>query len=203
MAIKAILRRISSPLLQVGDLAFDCEVSVQRGGEAQFTENRIGIGADISDHSFNLPREFVLEGAVSGVVQLQNFARPGFSFLDSAIDAGLGALEGLTGLNFSSRIEDFEERLEAVRQARQELEVVSKVIGRQRCVLKRWEATTDAGMGEMAQYRLTLKEVQRAGGVGYPTPTTESLALNGSGGSVSPGGGGPSVVKSGTLDVVP
>lgn len=203
MGIKAILRGISSPLMQVGDLAFDCEVSVARSGEAEFTQNRIGIGADISDHSFNLPREFVLEGAVSGVVQLQNFSRPGFSFVDSAIDAGLGALEGLTGLNFSSRIQDFEERLEAVRQARQELEVVSKVIGRQRCVLKRWDATTDASMGEMAQYRLTLREVQRAGGVGYPTPTPESLAMNGSGGSVSPGGGGPSVVKSGTLDVVP
>jgi hypothetical protein len=31
VAINSILRRISSPLLQVGDLAFDCEVSVQRG----------------------------------------------------------------------------------------------------------------------------------------------------------------------------
>ncbi len=189
--------------MQVGDLAFDCEVSVQRSGEAQFTENRIGIGADISDHSFNLPREFVLEGAVSGVAQLQNFARPGFSFLDTAIDAGLGALEGLTGLNFSSRVQDFEERLEAVRQARQELEVVSKVIGRVRCVLKRWEATTTPEMGEMAQYRLTLKEVQYAAGIGYPTPTPESLAMNGSGGSVAPGGGGPSVAKPGTLDIVP
>jgi len=203
VGIKAILRRISSPLMQVGDLAFDCEVSVGRSGEAQFTENRIGAGVDISDHSFNLAREFTLEGAVSGVAQLQNFARPGFSGLSAAIDAGLGALEGLTGLDFSSRIKDFEERLEAVRQARDELEIVSKVIGRKRCVLRRWEATTTSEQGEMAQYRLTLKEVQRADGLTIANGTPDALALNGSGGAASPGGGGPSVAKHGVLNVVP
>ena len=118
MAIQAILRRISSPLLQVGDLAFDAEVSVGRGGRAQFTQNRIGAGVDISDHSFTLPREYQIEGAVSGLSQPQNFGRPGSSLLGGFIDLGLNALEGVTGLNFSTRVQDFEQRLDAALESR-------------------------------------------------------------------------------------
>lgn len=184
-------------------LAFDAEVSVGRGGRRVYTENRVGAGVDMSDHSFMLAREFTLEGAVSGVAQLQNFARPGFNGLGALIDAGLGALEGFIGLDLSSRVQDFEARLEVIRASGDELEIVSKVIGRVRAVLLEWEATTTPETGEMAQYRLTLKEVQRAASETIANATPEALALNGSGGAIQPGGGGPSVARPGTLDVVP
>jgi len=67
VAINSILRRISSPLLQVGDLAFDSEVSVQRGLEVEYTQNRIGAGVDLSDHSFVKPRVYTITGAIAGI----------------------------------------------------------------------------------------------------------------------------------------
>ena len=90
MGIASVLRRISSPLLQVGDLAFDSEVSVQRGLDVQFTENRIGAGVSLSDHSFAKPRVYMITGAVSGIAQLQNIGRPGFNGAEALADLGLG-----------------------------------------------------------------------------------------------------------------
>ena len=60
MGIASILRRISSPLLQVGDLAFDSEVAVQRGLEVEYTQNRIGAGVDLSGHSYVKPRVYTM-----------------------------------------------------------------------------------------------------------------------------------------------
>lgn len=206
MSLKTILRRLSSPLLQVNGqgiaLAFDAELQVDRGGERTYTESRIGAGVDISDHSFALPRRYEIEGGVSGLSQLHNFARPGFNGLGALVGAGLDFLEGLTGLDFSTRIQDFEERLEAVREAGDILEIVSKVIGRKQVVLLSWHATTAPADGEQAKYRMTFKEVQRAG-LSIAGATAEGLALNGSGGGVVPGGGGPSTATPGTLDVEP
>lgn len=184
-------------------LAFDAEVSVSRGGRRQYTENRVGAGVDMSDHSFMLAREFILEGAVSGVAQPQNLARPGFNLRLFGADAAFGALEGLTGFDFSSRVQDFEARLNTIIESGDELEIVSKVIGRVGAVLLDWQTTTTPETGNMAQYRLTLKEVQRAVGMTIANATPEALALNGSGGTIQPGGGGPSVARTGTLDVVP
>lgn len=202
MALATILRRISTPLLQVGDLAFDVELTIGRGGQTEFTERRIGAGAFLSDHSFNLPRTFRVEGAVSGIPQPQNLGRPGASLLGGLFDIGFSALEGLTGINFSTRVQDFEARLEALRQRREEVELISKVIGRVRCVLTDWQATTTPDMGDVGVYQLTLREVQRAG-LTITQATAESLALNGTGGNVGPGGGGPSSAPSGTLEVTP
>ena len=206
MSLKTILRRLSSPLLQVNGqgaaLAFDAELQVDRGGERTYTESRIGAGVDISDHSFALPRRYEIEGAVSGLSQLHNFARPGCNGLGALVGAGLDALEGLTGLDFSTRIQDFEERLEAVREAGDILEIVSKVIGRKQVVMLSWRASTAPADGEQARYRMTFKEVQRAG-LSIAGATAEGLALNGSGGGVVPGGGGPSTATPGTLDVDP
>jgi len=206
VSLKTILRRLSSPLLQVNgrgiDLAFDAEMSVDRGGEREYTQDRIGAGVDISGHSYALPRRYEIEGAVSGLSQLHNFARPGFSGLGALVGAGLDALEGLTGLDFSTRIQDFEERLEAIRQSGDILEIVSKVIGRKQVVLLSWRASTAPEDGEQARYRMTFKEVQRAG-LSIAGATAEGLALNGSGGGVVPGGGGPSTATPQSLEVTP
>lgn len=200
--VRSILRRLSTPLLQVGDLAFDCEVAAEVGGETQFTEARVAAGSDYSDHAYDQARIFVLEGAVSGLGQLQNFGRPGFSGVGALVDAGLSALESITGLDFSSRVLDFEARLEAVRLRHDELEVISKMVGRARCVLLSWRRSAQGEEGDMGRYRLTLKEVQEAG-LSIADATAEALALNGSGGAVVPGGGGPSSTTPGTANVVP
>lgn len=200
--VQTIIRRITTPLLQVGGLAFDAELSVGRGGQVDFTQRRIGAGALISDHSFSLPRTFTLEGGVSGIPQPQNLGRPGASLLGGALDLGFQALENLTGLNFSTRVQDFEARLEALRLRREEIEVISKVVGRVRCVLTDWQAQTTPDMGDIGIYRLSLREVQRAG-LTIADATAEALALNGSGGNVGPGGGGPSTAPPGTLPVTP
>lgn len=199
-AAASIFRRISSPLLQVGDLVFDCEVAVQRGGRTQFTEQRIGAGVMISDHSYSLTREFVVDGAVSGIAQFQNAGRPGFDAFSNLTALGLGALEGLTGLNFSSRVADFEAALEAARESRDEFELISKVVGRKRVVILDWNANTTAEDGDSASYRLTLREVLRAG-LTIADATEAALALNGSGGASN--GGGASTTTPGFLDVVP
>lgn len=200
--VRSILRRISSPLLQVGDLSFDCEVACESGGETQYTEARVAAGIDLSDHAHDLPRVFILEGAVSGLGQLQNFGRPGFSGLGALLDAGLSALESITGLDFSSRVLDFETQLDAVRRSHDELEVVSKMVGRPRCVLVSWRRSGQGEEGDMGRYRLTLREVQTAG-YSIADATAEALALNGSGGGVAPGGGGPSSTTPATVDVAP
>lgn len=199
MAIASILRRISSPLLQVGDLAFDAEVSVQRGLDVQFTENRIGAGVELSEHSYVRPRTYSISGAVSGMAQLQNLGRPGFNGLENLADLGLGLLEGLTGLDFSSRVQDFEARLIAAMEARNEFELISKVVGRKRVVILNYTSTTAAEDGDSATYQLTLKEVQRAG-LTIADAVEAALELNGSGGASQ---GGPSTTTPGVLDVVP
>jgi len=199
VGIASVLRRISSPLLQVGDLAFDAEVSVARGLDVEFTQNRIGAGVDLSDHSFVKPRVFTISGAISGISQLQNIGRPGFNGAENLADLGLGLLEGLTGLDFSSRVQDFEARLIAAMEARNEFELISKVVGRKRVIILNYTSTTGADDGDSATYQLTLREVQRAG-LTIADAVEAALALNGSGGA---GQGGPSTTTPGTLDVVP
>lgn len=199
MGIASVLRRISSPLLQVGDLAFDSEVSVQRGLDVQFTENRIGAGVSLSDHSFAKPRVYMITGAVSGIAQLQNIGRPGFNGAEALADLGLGLLEGLTGLNFSSRVEDFEARLIAAMEARNEFELISKVVGRRRVIILNYTSTTGAEDGDSATFQLTLKEVQRAG-LTIADAIDAALALNGSGGGSQ---GGPSTTTPYTGPLTP
>jgi len=200
VAAASIFRRISSPLLQVGDLVFDCEVAVQRGGRTQFTSERIGAEVEISTHSYSLAKEYVVDGAVSGIAQFQNAGRPGFDALGNLASLSLGALEELTGLNFSTRVQDFEAALEAARESREEFELISKVIGRKRVVILDWSANTTAEDGDSASYRLNLREVLRAG-LTIADAVEAALALNGSGGAVN--GGGASTVTPGSLDVVP
>lgn len=202
MAFQSILRRYTSPLLKVGDLAFDAEVSVDRGGDRQYTRARTGAGAVLSDHSFSEPREFTLEGAVAGLGQPQNLGRPGANNLGGLIDLGLDAAEGGTGRDFSTRVADFEQRLEAVRARGDVLEVISKVIGRVRCVMLAWRASTRAEDGDRATYQVRLLEEWSAG-LSIAGATDVALAMNGSGGAVSPGGGGPSTTTPVLVDVTP
>lgn len=197
-----ILRRISSPLLQIGNLALDAELEVDRGGTVEYTERRVGAGVFLSDHSFALPRTFRLRGGVSGIPQPQNLGRPGASLLGGLLDVTLSAAESLTGVNLASRVQDFEARLQATLLRREELEVISKVFGRIRCVLLDWNANTTPETGDAAIYTFTLREIQRAG-LSIADATEEALALTGTGGTVGPGGGGPSVAPEGTLEVTP
>lgn len=179
---------------------FDCEVSGDTGGETQFTEARVAAGADYSDHAYDVARTFTLEGAVSGIAQLQNVGRPGASLTATLQQVGEQVFEGLTPA--SSRILDFEQRLEAVRQRHDELEVISKLVGRARCVLLSWRRAASGEEGDLGRFRLTLREVQTAGyTIADATPL--ALALNGSGGGVVPGGGGPSSMTPMTFEVMP
>ena len=130
MALRTILRRLQSPLFQAGDLAFDCEVEVRRGGKRTYTKARVAAGVNMSDHSFREPREYGITAAVSGITQIQNLGRPGQSFLGAALGVGLDALESLSGIDFSTRVADFEARLDALLDLGDELEIVSKVVGR-------------------------------------------------------------------------
>lgn len=202
MALKSILRRLTTPLFQAGDLAFDCEVSVQRGGRRTFTRSRVAAGVNMSDHSFDEPEEYTIVAGVSGITQIQNIGRPGQSLLGAAIGVGLDALESLTGLDFSTRVADFEARLRALCRLGEELEIISKVVGRRRVVFTSWETTTDPDTGDAAYYTMRFEEVLRAEDVGGD-PTDDFLALVGSGGKVAPGSGGPSQATPGNLAVVP
>ena len=201
----SILTRLSRPLLQIGDLAFDNEVSVQRGGEREISERRLAAGVTVADHSRRPPRVYQVEGAVSAIAQPQNFGRPGAPVGSAAVEQlAANIASALLPIGLASRVEDFEARLDALLDDGQfaELELVSKVVGRVQVVLVRWEATTTGDDGDAATYRLTLREVQRAG-LTIAGATPEALALNGSGGGPQPGGGGPSQATPGTLDVVP
>lgn len=202
MALKTILRRLQSPLFQAADLAFDAEVEVNRGGRRQYTKARVGAGVVMSDHSFREPRRYRITAGVSGIVQIQNVGRPGQSILGAAVGAALQGVETLTGFDFSTRVADFEARLDALLDAGDEMEIVSKVVGRRTVVLESWDATTDADTGDAAFYALEFEEVQRAGTSIADAPD-DILALVGSGGSLAPGSGGPSQVSPGTLNVVP
>lgn len=202
MALKTILRRLQSPLFQAADLAFDAEVEVNRGGRRQYTKARVGAGVVMSDHSFREPRRYRITAGVSGIVQIQNVGRPGQSILGAAVGAGLQALESLTGLDFSTRVADFEARLDALLDIGEEMEIISKVVGRRTVVMESWDATTDPETGDAAFYTLEFEEVQRAGDT-IADATDEMLALVGSGGSLAPGAGGPSQVSPGTLNAVP
>ena len=185
----------------MGDLAFDAEVSAETGGETQFTEARVAAGADYSDHAFDVARVYSVEGTVSGIAQPQNQGRPGATTLSATIEQSAGQIfEGL--MEGNSRVLDFEARLEVVRLRHEELELISKLVGRKSCILLSWRRTASAEEGDMGRYRLTLKEVQTAG-LSISDATPEALALNGSGGSVVPGGGGPSATTPLELDFVP
>jgi hypothetical protein len=202
VALKSILRRLQSPLFQAGNLAFDCEIEVNRGGRREFTKNRVGAGAVMSDHSFMHAKRYRITAAVSGIVQLQNLGRPGQPFLSAGVTAALGALESLTGLDFSTRVADFEARLDALLNAGEEIEIVSKVVGRRTVVFEGWDATTDPETGDAAYYTLDFEELLRAGDT-IADATDAMLELVGSGGSLAPGSGGPSQVSPGTLNAVP
>lgn len=199
-----ILRRQNSPLLALGDLVFDCEVSVGRGGRREMSKRRLASGAFVSDHSRREPRVFQVEGAVSALPPVWNVGRPG---ADSSL-AGTAALpaaaSAFSTVAIASRVSDFETRLDRLQDddAFGEIELVSKVIGRRRVVLTEWQATTTGDDGMVGRYRLTLEEVQRAG-LTITEATPESLALVGSGGTPQPGGGGPSQATPVLLEVVP
>lgn len=203
----AILSRLGRPLLQVGDLAFDCEVSVSRGGDREVSERRIASGATVAEHSRRLPRVFQVEGAVSVLPQPQNFGRPGAPSFDSTTFAGLPIVGALVPIELTTRLQDFETRLDALLDDDTfgVLELVDQVIGRPLCVLTSWRAVnsaSDALAGGGAVYSLTLREIQRAG-LSIADATPDGLALNGTGGAPTPGGGGPSQATPGLLDVVP
>lgn len=199
----AILSRLSRPLLQLGDLAFDCEVSVQRSGERQVSERRLAAGATVSEHSRRPPRTYIIEGAVSVLPQPQNFGRPG-STLSGTDFAGLPIVGALVPIEVTDRLQDFESRLDALQDdgVFAELTLTDQVIGRVQVVLLQWEATNGPETGQAATYRLTMREVQRAG-LTIAQATDEALGLNGTGGGAPPGGGGPSQATPGVLDVVP
>lgn len=202
----AVLSRLSRPLLQLtggvgGALAFDCQVSTTRGGERQITERRIAAGASVADHSRRPPRVYQVEGAVSVLPQPQNFGRPGATFNSTTF---AGTANGLLPLELVTRLQDFETRLDALLddQTFGPLTLVDQVIGLRLVVLTDWRATNTPESGQAATYSLTLREVQRAG-LTIALAIPEALALNGSGGAVGPGGGGPSQATPGLLDVVP
>jgi hypothetical protein len=201
--VATILRRQSQPLLGLGDLLFDCEVSVSRGGQREISRRRLASGARVSDHSRRLPRVFQVEGAVSALPPVQNVGRPGFQggFNATALPAAASAFSPVA---IASRIGDFETRLDRLLDddTYGELELVSKVVGRVRVVLTEWAAVTTGDDGMRAVYRLTLEEVQRAG-LTIADATEEALTLTGTGGAPQPGGGGPSQATPVVLDVVP
>lgn len=199
----AILSRLSRPLLQLGDLAFDCEVSVQRSGERQVSERRLAAGATVSDHSRRPPRTYIVEGAVSVLPQPQNFGRPG-STVSGTDFAGLPIVGALVPIEVTDRLQDFESRLDALQDdgVFAELTLTDQIIGRVQVVLLQWEATNGPETGQAATYRLTMREVQRAG-LTIAQATDEALGLNGTGGGPPPGGGGPSQATPGAMDVVP
>lgn len=200
-----LLRGRTSPLLSIGDLSFDCEISGRRGGRREYTNERIAAGIEVSDHSFRRAREFTLSGAVSAIAQFQNLGRPGsISVNDTLTQAGEGvsSLLSLTDGGLGARITDFETRLDGLIETGGELEVVSKVIGRVAVVLLEWDATNTAEDGNKAIYNLTLKEVLRAG-LTIADATPGALALTGTGGAVAPGSGGGSMATPGVLAVVP
>lgn len=199
----ALLSRLDRPLLQVGNLAFDCEVSVTRGGQREVSERRLASGASVAEHSRRPPRVFQVEGAVSVLPQPQNFGRPGFTF-DATTFAGLPIVTALVPLLVTTRLQDFETRLNALLddEVFGLLELVDQVIGRVVCVLVDWRATNTPESGSAATYALTLREIQTAG-LTIAQAVPDALALNGTGGAPQPGGGGPSQATPGTLDVVP
>lgn len=203
----AILSRLGQPLLQVGNLAFDCEVSVARGGQREVSERRLASGATVAEHSRRLPRTFRVEGAVSVLPQLQNTGRPGAPAFDATTFAGLPLVGALVPLEVTTRLQDFETRLDALLDddVFGVLELVDQVIGRQTCVLVEWSASnssSDPMAGGGAVYALTLREIQRAD-LTIAEATPEGLLYNGTGGAPQPGGGGPSQATPGLLDVVP
>lgn len=200
-----LLRGRTSPLLSIGDLSFDAEISGRRGGRREYTNERIAAGIEVSDHSFRRAREFTLTGAVSAIAQIQNIGRPSATSLADTftdIGQGIGANLALGNQGLGARITDFETRLEGLIETGGELEVVSKVIGRVAVVLLEWDATNTAEDGNKAIYSLTLKEVLRAG-LTIADATPGALALNGTGGAVAPGSGGGSMATPGVLAVVP
>lgn len=202
-----ILRRQSSPLMSLGDLVFDVELSVSRGGRREISERRLASGATVSDHSRRLPRTFRVTGAVSALPQPQNVGRPGAPGAQATLESlGDQATAGLDLSRSSSptRVQDFETRLDRLQDDGEfaEVELVSKVVGRPMVVLEEWEATATGDDGMSATYSLTLREVQRAG-LTISQATPESLALVGTGGAPQPGGGGPSQSTPLLLEVVP
>lgn len=200
-----LLRGRTSPLLSIGDLSFDCEVSGRRGGRREYTNERIAAGIEVSDHSFRRAREFTLSGAVSAIPQFQNLGRPGSVSLNDALTQageGVSSLLSLTDGGLGARITDFETRLDGLIETGGELEVVSKIIGRVSVVLLDWDAPTTADDGNKVIFTMNLREVLRAG-LTIADATPGALALTGTGGAVAPGSGGGSMATPGVLAVVP
>ena len=110
-----LLRGRTSPLLSIGDLSFDAEISGRRGGRREYTNERIAAGIEVSDHSFRRAREFTLSGAVSAIAQIQNIGRPSATSLADTftdIGQGIGANLALGNQGLGARITDFETRLD-------------------------------------------------------------------------------------------
>lgn len=190
-------------MLSVGPVVFDCETSVQRGGQREVSERRLAAGANVSDHSRRTPRVYRVEGMVSVLPQLQNMGRPGAT-VDATTFAGLPVVGALVPLELTDRLRDFEARLDGLLDDGQfrELELVDQVIGRKSVILTDWSASNGPDDGQASTYTLTLREVQRAG-LTIAGATEEAMALHGSGGATPPGGGGPSQATPETLEVVP
>lgn len=192
-----ILQLLNSPLMSVGTLVFDCELSVSRGVDVDFTDRRVAAGVNLSDHRRVRPREWELEGAVADAPQFQNIARPGADPLAvlqaqalagvlSVPVAGAAAAAALDAAGvLPGRLDAFEDDLTALVVAGDEVDVVTKAPGtrgRFRAVVLSFRAVTSAqgpDAGGAATYRLRLREIQRAGELGLAEATLEALGLNG------------------------
>lgn len=181
-----LIRLLNSPLLQVAGLVFDCELAVGRGQTRDYTRRRVAAGVSLGDHSRLREREWSLEGAVAGTLQLQNLTRPGTNPLGALASAG-AAIANQFGAGLSTRLDDFEDSLVSVMQEGDEVDVVTKAPGaaarRFRAVVREWSATSTAtgpDSGDAAIYRLSVLEVLRAGALGLAAATLEALGLNGS-----------------------
>lgn len=195
------LKGIGAPLLQVGDLSLDGELSISRGGEREISKRRLAAGANVSEHSRRRPRMFKASGVVSALPQPQNLGRPGFSPADLIPPIPTS----IVPIGVTSRREDFEQQLDALLEDGnfREIELISKVVGRVRVVLRDWEATNIPEDGQSSTYSMQFEEVLRAGDLTIALASAAGLALNGSGGAPLPGGGGASQSTPMDLDVVP
>lgn len=196
--VPTIVQLLNSPLAQVGPLVFDCELSVARGVDVDFTDRRVAAGVNLSDHRRVRPREWELEAAVANAVQFQNIARPGADALavlqaqalSAALSvpvAGSAAAAALDAAGVvAGRLDAFEDDLTALVLAGDEVDVVTKAPGtrgRFRAVVQSFRAVTTAtgpDAGGASTYRLRLREIQRAGELGLAEATLEALGLNGS-----------------------
>lgn len=201
-----LIRLLSSPLLQVAGLVFDVELGVGRGQRRDYTRRRVAAGIDLSDNSRLVAREWSLEGAVSAVLQPQNLTRPGQNLLAALSASGAGVAAQFDG-SVATQLDNFEDNLVALMEVGDVVDVVSKAPGtgsrRFRAVVEEWHAQSTADgpeSGDAAVYRLSLREVQRAGGLGLGSATPEALGLNG---TATPTNLGPTPSPASQVDMVP